>query len=120
MRRINPITLITGTIFASLLLAAPLGALEPLKTYEFQNGRWFDGNQFVKRSVYSEWGRLRFLKPHKIDQVVDLEGGFVLPPLCDAHNHNFGTGYQDEENVRRFLEAGIFYVKVPSSVPMNL
>ncbi len=120
MRRINPITLITGTVFASLLLAAPLGALEPLKTYEFQNGRWFDGNQFVKRSVYSEWGRLRFLKPHKIDEVVDLEGGFVLPPLCDAHNHNFGAGYQDEENIRRFLEAGIFYVKVPSSVPMKL
>ena len=110
----------TGTIVACLLLAAPLGALEPYKTYEFHNGRWFDGNQFVRRKVYSEWGRLRFSKPRKVDEVVDLKGGFVLPPLCDAHNHNFGTAYQDEENIRRFLEAGIFYVKVPSSVPMKL
>ena len=118
--RISRIALIAVALFACLLFAIPLGALEPQMSYEFQNGLWFDGKQFVRGNVYSEWGRLKFSRPRKVDEIVDLNGGYVLPPLCDAHNHIFGTGYRDEENIRRFLEAGVFYVKVPSSVPLKL
>ena len=112
--------LIGGVSVGLLLGSNTLDALEPSKTYEFRNGHWFDGSQFVKRKAYSEGGRLRFSAPRMIAEVVDLKEGYVLPPLCDAHNHNFGTGYQEEQNIRRFLEAGIYYVKVPSSVPLKL
>ncbi len=120
MHRCSLRALIAGLLTVFLLGSSSPEALEPPKTYEFRNGHWFDGSQFVKRNAYSEWGRLRFSTPHKVDEVVDLKGGYVLPPLCDAHHHNFGTGYQHEQNIQRFLEAGIFYVKVPSSVPLKL
>ena len=86
-------------------------------TYRFENGVWFDGQRFVKRTVYASERRLRFTRPAKVDSVVDLGGAFVIPPLCEAHNHNLGSDYENQEKIARYLRDGVFYVKMLSNLP---
>src|SRR5688572_32392019 len=104
--------LLLGLTAGAALASSPVGTVESLKTYEFRNGRWFDGEKFVGRRVWSEWGRLRFSKPANVEAVVDLEGGYAIPPLCEAHNHNLGGDDQNAEAITSYLDAGIFYVKI--------
>ena len=58
------------------------------KNYRFVNGNWFDGKKFKKRDFFSIGGILSDKKPSKIDETIDLENGFVIPPFADAHTHN--------------------------------
>ena len=105
--------------FASIACTTPTISIadQSDRTYEFRGARWFDGEKFIKRRAYSEWGRLRFTKPEQIDEVVDLSGKYVIPPLCEAHNHNLGGDYLTKETLQRYLDAGIFYVKILSNLP---
>jgi imidazolonepropionase-like amidohydrolase len=104
-------------LFASLPTPArgqtrPAGA----ETYEFINGQWFDGRGFRRRVFYSANGLLTRKKPKRVDEVVDLVGGYVVPPFGDAHNHfpeSEGTlGWANEA----FLRAGVFYVLNPNDI----
>ena len=61
------------------------------KNYEFTNGQWYDGAKFVKRTFYSVNGILSEKKPRGATETIDLEGGFVVPPFAEAHNHNLGS-----------------------------
>jgi len=49
------------------------------KTYQFINGQWFDGKSFRRQTFYSVDGILTRKKPAKIDEVVDLKNGYVVP-----------------------------------------
>ena len=93
----------------------------PEPTYRFDNGLWFDGERFVKRTVYTNERTLRFTRPaapgHTSDMVVDLAGAHVIPPLCEAHNHNLGSDYNNEATIKRYLRDGVFYVKMMSNLP---
>ena len=84
--------------------------------YEFTNGRWFDGKGFTSKTFYSIGGYLSSRRPTRIDSVVDLKGKYVVPPFGEAHNHNV-EGSNVDAVIRRYLEAGIFYVKNPNSLP---
>jgi hypothetical protein len=84
--------------------------------YAFINGRWFDGAVFTSGTFYSVGGILTTRKPARVDSVFDLKGGFVVPPFGEAHNHNV-EGSNVDAVIRRYLEAGIFYVKNPNSLP---
>jgi imidazolonepropionase-like amidohydrolase len=84
--------------------------------YALINGRWFDGDTFVNRTVYVADGKLAFVRPANIRGTLDLAGHFVIPPLTEAHNHNLG-GYEDTAAVRAYLDAGVFYVKILSNLP---
>ena len=53
----------------------------------FVNGLWFDGKTFRRRVVYAAGGVLTSKAPAAVGEVVDLKGGFVVPPFGDAHNH---------------------------------
>lgn len=80
---------------------------------EWRNGRWFDGQRFAERVVWSERGRLTDRRPSTVDSVIDLAGAFVVPPFGEAHNHNAVSS--DTGISARYLREGIFYVQNPSN-----
>jgi hypothetical protein len=97
----------------ALLLAAPFtgGA----QSYELTHGRWFDGNAFVARTVYVDRGVIVARKPARVDSTIDLVGKFIVPPYGEAHNHNIEGS--PPATIKKYLDAGIFYVKDPCSFP---
>lgn len=86
------------------------------KAYEFANGLWFDGEKFTSKKFYAIDGILTEKAPARVDSVIDLTGQYVIPPFAEAHNHNV-EGANVEETIQMYLEAGIFYVKNPNSLP---
>jgi hypothetical protein len=48
--------------------------------------------------------------------VVDLAGGFVIPPFGEAHNHNVERSWDIAAVSRRYLADGVFYVKIPGDI----
>lgn len=101
----------------SFTLASGASPPNPEPSYRFDNGLWFDGERFVKRTVYTSERRLQFASPEKVDSVVDLAGAHVISPLCEAHNHNLGSDFENEEKIARYLSDGVFYVKMLSNLP---
>src|SRR5436309_5884804 len=83
---------------------------------EFTNGRWFDGNVFRERTVYVVNGLISFHSARHLDRVIDLSGGFVVPPFGEAHNHNVEPNKIDAL-IERYLQHGIFYIKNPNNLP---
>jgi len=102
------------------LFPAQLAAQKPSAghNYEFANGNWFDGEKFVPRTFYSVAGVLTSKRPARIDRLFDFSGKYIVPPFGEAHNHNLDWS-SDEQFARinkRYLDAGIFYVKNPNSL----
>ena len=77
----------------------------------YDNGRWFDGERFVARTMWSVDGVFREQWTGESD-VVDLRTAYVIPPLADAHHHALR-----KEALDTFLAQGIFYVKNPNNPP---
>ncbi|HVE56295.1 MAG TPA: amidohydrolase family protein [Pyrinomonadaceae bacterium] len=82
------------------------------RAYKFTNGKWFNGQQFVGKTFYCVNGILTKKKPAKIDETIDLKGGFVVPPFADAHCHHFDAPYNVKQQVEMYLRDGVFYAKV--------
>lgn len=87
------------------------------KNYKFINGNWFNGKKFEKKTFYSVGGVFSKKEPKRIDETVNLEDAYVVPPFGEAHNHNVESKYTLNEFVKRYLSDGIFYVKNPNSIP---
>ena len=87
------------------------------KNYEFARGQWFDGQKFIEKKFYTVGGMLTSRKPSRVDSVIDLTGKYVVPPFGEAHNHNVEQSSRLDSVIRMYLEAGIFYVKNPNSLP---
>lgn len=109
------------TVFPALLasIASLAGCANDAPTvqpdHQFVNGMWFNGAEFEPRvgSIVDE--RLAFDIPAAAN-ATDLEGKYVLPPLCEGHNHNLGGSSEGvEETVRAYLEDGVFYAMMPGS-----
>ncbi len=113
MKRLN---LILAAISAALILCVAATAQPPPKNYEFVNGKWFDGRTFKRQTFYSTDGILTKNKPEKIDEIVDLKNGFVVPPFADAHCHHFDGAYNVAQQIEMYLKDGVFYAKVQTDV----
>ena len=87
--------------------------------YEFRGGLWFDGDSFRPRTFYTQDGMLVAERPARVDSLIDLRGLWVVPPFAEAHNHNLELGPDLEETIRRYLQAGVFYVKNPNVLPRS-
>lgn len=87
-------------------------------SYAFVNGKWFDGNSFVPRTVYVVDQRLAFKKPARIDQTIDLKDGYVIPPFAEAHNHNLTSVSLADAMIPKYLQEGVFYAKMQSNLPL--
>lgn len=88
-------------------------------TYQFVNGRWFDGLTFRAKTLYSVDGVLTTTKPVRVDSVLDLTGKYIVPPFGEAHNHNIDGFKKVDDRIQRYLADGIFYVKNPNSIPRH-
>ena len=108
-------------VFLLVSTASPqaVSAAEPAKTLAFVHGRWFDGHSFKPRAAYATAGSLTFHRPSHVDEVVDLAGGFVVPPFGEAHNHNVEPLAKIDPLIVRYLQHGIFYVKDPDNLPTD-
>ena len=84
-------------------------AAESTSTYSFVNGKWFDGNGFVARTVYVADGRFAFEAPGKVDETIDLAGKYVVPPFGESHTHTLA---ENPARNAEFLEQGIFYATI--------
>ena len=113
------LVVILSILSTSLYISSALSkATTPAGNLQFINGQWFDGEKFAARTFYSVGGVLTSKKPATIDSVIDLKGGFVVPPFGEAHNHNLDGG-ETEKKIRMYLDDGIFYVKNPNNLPRN-
>jgi imidazolonepropionase-like amidohydrolase len=106
--------LLASYYFVLLVLAAtvPARAEPPMR---FENGLWFDGQGFQARTFSVADGRLSSANDPKA-RVIDLRGGYVVPPFCEAHNHNLavaGGTAKNREIADVYLADGIFYVQIP-------
>jgi len=82
--------------------------------YELHGGQWFDGRSFTpQRVLYVSDGRFTTHRPRTIDSTIDLSGRFLVTPYGEAHNHNIESA--SPTTIRKYLAAGIFYVKDPES-----
>ena len=105
----------------SLLLATPTWAHGVTR---YDNGLWFDGTAFEPATYFSIDGRLELEYAGEVDSVVDLQQGFVVPQLADAHTHAMGDSRFAQEQAG-FLAAGIFWLPAgfqvrPEPLPAEL
>src|SRR5438445_6820692 len=83
---------------------------------EFTNGRWFDGNVFREKTVYVVNGLISFHSARHLDRVIDLSGGFVVPPFGEAHNYNVEPNKIDDL-IERYLQNDIFIIYNSINLP---
>jgi imidazolonepropionase-like amidohydrolase len=76
------------------------------------NGRWYTGNGFEPRNFFIQDGVLRAGTVAAVDSVMDLGGGFVIPPFGDAHTHNLDGPFNLESVTSAYVREGTFYVAV--------
>ncbi len=85
----------------------------------FTNGRWFNGRDFEPRVMYAANGVFQSRRPNAVDTTIDLQGGYVVPPFGEAHNHNIEGSSRTDATLARYLAEGIFYVMNPNSLPRS-
>jgi hypothetical protein len=104
--------------FALLSIAACHSASprQSVPAVEYRNGRWFDGARFVDRTMWVVGDRFAESAPAGTVTVVDLAGGFVVPPYAEGHNHWLEPGLVDAY-VQTYLRDGVFYVRDQGTPP---
>jgi imidazolonepropionase-like amidohydrolase len=93
----------------------------PPATIALVNGKWFNGESFEARTVYSEDGLFTFKKPAHVVRTLDLAGAWIVPPFAEAHNHNINGETEDEDRraIRHYLADGVFYVQNQGNLPLT-
>ncbi len=97
-------------IFASVLL---LGACQstsrvPGPETEFKGADVFDGNSFQARSVCVASNRIVECTG-RAEEIIDVSGRYIIPPLADAHTHHFDGAGTFEWHRSMYLSSGVFY-----------
>ncbi len=72
-----------------------------------EGGLWFDGQEFAPGTVYVEDGIFVERLSAEPDSVIDLAGGYVLPPFGDGHTHMLDGGPQMDAFVEQYEADGI-------------
>ena len=112
-------TLVTWLVSYSIAeagLTHPTAQLSVQTVYEITNGQWFDGETFQRTTFYVKDGYLTKTRPAVVDEVINLDGGFVLPPFGEAHTHKVEGPWNIDQAVVTYLKHGVFYVKNPNSI----
>ena len=111
----------TVSLALGTAVSAAGGEQAPASTVvAYENGRWFTGSTFEPRRMYVRGGE--FIQPgERPDLVIDLDGGHVVPPFGEAHNHNVellpSQPARLDATLNSYLQAGVFYVQNPNSLP---
>ncbi|MFL5559270.1 MAG: amidohydrolase family protein [Gemmatimonadaceae bacterium] len=111
------------SLVAAALACASPPRIEPSsngahRVIELRGGHWFDGTRFVDRTLYSVDGVFSSATPTRVDSVIELGGGFVVPPFGEAHNHNVDAASPTAARavVDRYMRDGVFYAQNPCGV----
>lgn len=111
------------SVFACLVLLAvasclPAAPHRRAPAIEYRNGHWFDGGRFVDRTMWVVGDRFSETAPAGAGNVsvVDLRGGFVVPPYAEGHNHWLEPALVDAY-VQTYLRDGVFYVRDQGTSP---
>jgi len=88
-----------------------------LRVVEYRNGLWFDGAVFRPATWYSAGGTLRSKRPAYVDEVVDLQRKWVVPPYAEGHNHWLEPNAIDAY-AQTYLKDGVFYLKDHTNAPV--
>jgi imidazolonepropionase-like amidohydrolase len=99
-------------VFILAFATSPAFAHEAL---QLENGHWWNGQEFVEKTMYSVEGRLQAEPPETVDGMADLSGGWVVPPLADAHSHALADADFDRTS-KQLLAQGVFYLQNPNSL----
>jgi len=81
-----------------------------VRTYELRRGHWLTDSGFADRTVWVVGSTFRFAPPTRVDSVIDLHGGYVVPPFGEAHNHWLEAAHV-RTYIARYLLDGVFYVR---------
>jgi len=99
-------------VLIGLLVYTSTGYTQHDQTIAFENGHWFTDDGFKQALFYSVNGTLTHRKPARIDTIINLRGGFVIPPFGEAHTHNLDRPYHVPALAEKYLEEGTFYVQL--------
>ena len=111
------VTLATG----AAVWAGGMGQQEPASpVLAYDNGRWFTGSAFALCRMYTQGGR--FIESvDRPDSVIDLGGGYVVPPFGEGHNHNTDLRTPDpahlEATFNSYRKRGSSTCKTPTLSP---
>ena len=104
-----------SALAVALLMGAP-GYVLAQRSVEYRGGRWFNGTRFVDTTINVAGGVFQARGSGVPDTVVDLQGGYVVPPFADSHVHLV------DPDARRtnaaFLGVGVFYAKDMENAPI--
>jgi imidazolonepropionase-like amidohydrolase len=92
--------------------AGPATRAEAGPEFELTNGRWYTGRGFEPRTYFSVNGVLSARRPATVDSVIDLAGGYVIPPFGDAHTHNLDGPFNLDRIRDTYVREGTVYVQV--------
>jgi predicted amidohydrolase YtcJ len=67
--------------------------------------------------MYAVGGVLSRERPAKVDSIVDLGGGYAIPPFAEAHNHNVHASEGLDSTISAYLRDGVFYIATLSNLP---
>ncbi len=107
-------------LFAALLIAACAGADQLAPRQErtaYVGAMVWDGEAFRPRDIVVEGDHIVDAPASSANHRVELSGSYVVPPFCEAHNHNLGMPDENEASIARYLREGIFYVGILSNLP---
>lgn len=103
------------TLLVLLSLLALTPAIIGQKNYEFQNGQWFNGTDFVQGNWYSVGGVLSRKAPSKIDSVINLDGRWIVPPVADANVGSLAGNPTAAQVLNLYKDEGVFYLQILSN-----
>lgn len=106
LRLVKPILAVVALALAAMPARAT--SVAPV-TIEYRDGRWFNGSGFEPGDWYSVDGVLTRQRPDRIGRTHDLQGGYVLPPLAEAHNHNLQNAWGAQNFRDRYVADGVQY-----------
>ncbi len=110
---------IQHTVLLATFIASGIAIQRPVEpTVKLVNGKWFDGARFESRTMYMARGMFAAKPATNPDSVIDLHGGFVVPPFAEAHNHNFDAASPSAAKavVDKYMTDGVFYGQNPANV----
>ncbi len=87
------------------------------QTIAFEGGRWFDGTQFTKRTLYVVDGMFAANAPATVDTTISLDGRYVVPAFAEAHTHKVDQKSIIDGVNRAYLKDGVFYVANLNNLP---
>ncbi len=116
--------------FLALLLTGCVSHTNPLpdgltarsnpdaENLKFINGQWYSNSsgtiEFTRGQLYSVNGIFTDIEPPDYD-VIDLKGGYIIPPFGEAHNHSV-DGKGTEKAAQKYIDQGVMYYKNTNSI----